>query len=147
MRADDVSPQVVIGVDGSEQAQAALEWAASYAESTGARLLAITAWEIPMTFGYYPIAIDVDFAADVASGLDRSVARMRERHPGVRVEPRVLHDYAPRALVETAKDADLLVVGSHGRGLITGTILGSVSNYCVHHAHCPVVVVRDDEGG
>jgi nucleotide-binding universal stress UspA family protein len=136
-------PLVVVGVDGSEQAQAALEWAADFAASTGARIQAVTALQYPIDFGYYPVVLDgVDPGADAAATLVHSVARVRDSHPGLPIKTLVVRGYPPRVLTEAARDATLLVVGCRGRGAIRETLLGSVSTSCVHHATCPVMVMR-----
>jgi nucleotide-binding universal stress UspA family protein len=65
----------------------------------------------------------------------------------VRVRIHVLHRPPVKGLIEAAKRADLLVVGARGLGGFTGLLLGSVSDQCVHHAPCPVTVVRAGAGG
>jgi nucleotide-binding universal stress UspA family protein len=74
--------------------------------------------------------------------LRQTVAEAASGHPTVRVNEIVMEGGAARSLLEVADGADLLVVGSRGRGGFTGLLLGSVSQQCVHHATCPVVVVR-----
>ena len=61
---------------------------------------------------------------------------------GVDIRPVVVEDNPARALLDAAKGADLLVVGSRGHGGFTEALLGSVGQHCVHHAECPVVVIR-----
>jgi nucleotide-binding universal stress UspA family protein len=65
---------------------------------------------------------------------------------GVEVCERVMAGHAAQVLLNAAADADLLVVGNHGHGGFTRALLGSVSQHCVHHASCPVLVVRGSEG-
>jgi nucleotide-binding universal stress UspA family protein len=145
MAATDARPLVIVGVDGSAHARAALEWAARYAEATGARVRAVIAWEYPVAFGYPPTPdLNVDFAADATVALEEAVNEVGKEHPDVAIDTRVVHGYPARVLPELARDADLLVVGSHGRGVFTGLLLGSVSHACAHHAPCPVVVVRGE---
>jgi nucleotide-binding universal stress UspA family protein len=146
MAATDTRPLVIVGVDGSAQARAALAWAAGYAEATGARVRAVIAWEYPVGFGYLPPApnLNVDFEADATVALEQAVNEVGKEHPDVAIDTRVVHGFAARVLPEMARDADLLVVGSHGRGALTEMLLGSVSHGCVHHAPCPVVVVRGE---
>jgi nucleotide-binding universal stress UspA family protein len=140
----EARPLVVVGVDGSAQAKTALGWAAGYAEATGARVRAVITWEIPAGFGFptptpYP---NVDFAADATAALQDAVTEVGKEHPDVEIETRVVHGFPARVLPQAAEDADLLVVGSHGRGAFAEALLGSVGHGCVHHAPCPVVVVR-----
>jgi nucleotide-binding universal stress UspA family protein len=74
--------------------------------------------------------------------LREAVERARSDHPAVKVETAVVEGRPARVLVEMSADADLLVVGSRGLGGFSELLLGSVSQQCVHHAHCPVTVVR-----
>ena len=67
---------------------------------------------------------------------------LRAEHPGLVVDPRIVEGHPAPVLVETSKDADLLVVGSRGHGEFVGMLIGSVSAYCVTNAHCPVLVYR-----
>ncbi|MFI7296443.1 universal stress protein [Streptomyces sp. NPDC050121] len=62
--------------------------------------------------------------------------------PGIRGTPQIVAGRPEPTLIEAARDADLLVVGSHGHGAFAGMLLGSVSQHWVHHATCPVVVIR-----
>jgi nucleotide-binding universal stress UspA family protein len=92
-----------------------------------------------------PVADVSDFAGLSAEILDKAIAEARnathESAP-VEIRPRVVEGNPAQALLDTAKDADLLVVGSRGHGGFTEALLGSVSQHVVHHAPCPVVVVR-----
>ena len=74
--------------------------------------------------------------------LREAVERARSDHPAVNVETAVIEGPPARVLVALSADADLLVVGSRGRGGFSELLLGSVSQQCVHHARCPVTVVR-----
>jgi nucleotide-binding universal stress UspA family protein len=141
-------PLVIVGVDGSEQAQAALAWAAGYAETSGGRLCAVIAWDYPVGFGYLPPGPvpAVDFEADAVAAMESSITEVRKDHQDVPIETRVVHGYPSQVLLRMAEGADLLVVGSHGRGAFAEALLGSVSHRCAHHAPCPVVVVRDAAG-
>jgi nucleotide-binding universal stress UspA family protein len=74
--------------------------------------------------------------------LRETVERVRSDHPSVKVVTAVIEGPPARVLVDMSAEAYLLVVGSRGRGGFSGLLLGSVSQQCVHHAHCPVTVVR-----
>jgi nucleotide-binding universal stress UspA family protein len=136
--------RVVVGVDGSANSLAALNWAARYAETTGALLEAITTWEWPNTYGValvVPPGYDPD--ADARAVLEESLTAVRQTHRGLAIRPVVVQSHPAPALVGASRGADLLVVGSRGHGEFTGMLLGSVSEHCVTNAHCPVLVLRD----
>jgi nucleotide-binding universal stress UspA family protein len=140
---------VVVGVDGSEHGEAALEFAAEEAALRRAELRIVCAWELPA----WEFPVDGAMNADVLPGLLRSigdeadgivqaaVARVRELRPAVSCEPRVVEGHAGSVLLDEARGAALLVVGSRGRGELAGMLLGSVSHQVLHHAPCPVTVV------
>jgi nucleotide-binding universal stress UspA family protein len=132
---------IVVGIDGSPGAVAALKWAAVEARAHGWPLTVVYAYD-PMTY-YYPIAPMASIAEAVETGgelvLDEVLGQVYgdKRPPGV---TRIVREGSPaRVLIEKAKIARLLVVGARGHGHF---LLGSVSDRCVHHAECPVVVVR-----
>lgn len=145
---ENESRPVVVGVDGSAAARAALEWAVEDARRRGCRVDAVTAWHPDYGFVIGAVSAEVVISmspeamrAAAQEGLDKAV----EGFEGVEVRP-VLVEADPRtALVEASKDAELLVVGNRGHSTIVEAILGSVSSYCVHHASCPVVVIRAPE--
>ncbi|HEU4449034.1 MAG TPA: universal stress protein [Gaiellaceae bacterium] len=150
--------RIVAGVDGSPGAAAALRWALDEARLRGATLHVVHAWRLPL----YAAAPEAAFAgvtpaserldaeveavlAEQASGVvDDAVASLeRESGGDLGVELRVEAVRGPAAgvLLERAAGADALVVGSRGHGGFAGLLLGSVSQQCVQHAPCPVVVV------
>ncbi|WP_205326127.1 universal stress protein [Glycomyces sp. YM15] len=135
--------RVVVGIDGSPTSMRALRWALRYAERTGARIEAVHAWQTPTSYGA-PLAVlpGEDFAAKAEQAVNESVDRELGGRRDLEVERIADMGYAPKVLIEHSKKADLLVVGSRGRGGFTGTLLGSVSLHCVTNAACPVVVVR-----
>ena len=138
--------RIVVGIDDSKGAAAALAWALRLAAETGADVEAIHSFEVPTSWvdGYAPdIERWTEQAATTArEDLDRVVDAALEGHPDyVEVLRTVVEGPAAMALLDHAKDADLLVVGSRGRGGFTGLLLGSVSQQVVHHARTPVVVV------
>ncbi|MEV6940785.1 universal stress protein [Streptomyces sp. NPDC051172] len=136
------SPLIVVGVDGSEASRAALRWAARQAGLTGAELRPVQAWRLPPTYGMPTDYSDVDFEKQARENLRRTLDETLGEHPGVPVAPQVVEGHPAAVLTEAARNADLLVVGSHGHGAFAGMLLGSVSHHCVHHATCPVTVVR-----
>jgi len=136
-------PRIVVGVDGSETARAALVWAYDEARRRGATVDVVHAWHVPYVGGlpYATAELHADvFEEDARLILDNAVGSADAT--GIPAVERVLvHDSPGRALLGVAKGADLLVVGSRGRGGFTGLLLGSVSQQVVHHADCPVVVI------
>ena len=141
---------IVIGHDGSVCAQEALVWAAGLAARTGLDLHVVRAWNLmtaprPETWqpGYVPPLTDYERA--VRHAVDAATAKAAP-DPAVRLRTHALHRPPVRGLVEAAENADLLVVGARGTGGFTGLLLGSVSDQCVHHAPCPVTVVRHGAG-
>jgi len=142
------SDTIVVGFDGSEAASSAVDWAASQAERTGGRLELVCAWEYPMSWGsVIPLPSDFDQAADTRAMLDPVVDRLASEHPGLQVHTHVVEGRAAEVLIEASRHAALLVVASHGHGSFSGLLLGSVSQRCVTHAACPVVVHRRSSEG
>ena len=139
-------PLVVVGVDGSGTSHEALEWAARYVTATGGTLQAVTAWHYPVDYGYAAIPnADLDLAGWATEALDTAIGELKSEFPALTVTPRIIEGPPASVLVEAAKGADLIVVGSRGHGGFAEVLLGSVSNHVVHHAPCPVVVVRHTE--
>jgi nucleotide-binding universal stress UspA family protein len=139
--------RIVVGVDGSEASQEALAWALRQAEQTGASIDAVIAWHNPVVIGgmpYGPVAVleQSDFGRFAESTLKTSIRAVVDSHCPVPVRPVVRQGNAAQVLLDAAKGADLLVVGSRGYGGFAEALLGSVSQHCVHHASCPVVVIR-----
>ncbi len=137
---DIVRPLIVVGVDGSDESVKATAWAAEQARVTGGTLELLIVWARPMSYGlplvvggYNPEHEAQAVVEKTASGIDLPTDRLRT--PVVNAAPAL-------ALVERSKSADLLVVGSRGHGGFAELLLGSVSDHCVHHASCTVVVVR-----
>ncbi|WP_043500097.1 universal stress protein [Georgenia sp. SUBG003] len=142
MTSEGDRPLIVVGVDGSEASRSALRWAARQAALTGAELRAVQAWHLPIGYGM-PVAYpDVDVEAHAIAGLKRIIDETLGDPPDVAVSPVVVEGHPAEVLTEMATRADLLVVGSHGRGAFAGMLLGSVSQHCVQHATCPVLVAR-----
>ena len=140
--------RVVVGVDGSDASYGALHWAIAEAARRGSRLDVVNAYG----FHQYPSPYGPIVAVDPGQMETSSKAVLNEMVDGAfgssgpPVVELISTSLTPApALLESAKGADLLVVGSHGRGTFHGLLLGSVSEQCVHHAPCPVVVVRHPE--
>jgi nucleotide-binding universal stress UspA family protein len=140
---DQRDTDIVVGVDGSPSSQAALRWAVSQARRTGGRVQAVAAWETPAGFGWAPVVPYEDHALTAGKILNEAV---HEAFDGaeldVTVVERVVPGHPAQVLIDLSAHAELLVVGCRGHGAFAGTLLGSVSHHCVHHARCPVVVVR-----
>jgi len=131
---------VVVGVDGSDDGNAAIRWAEDYAAATGADLTLVTAWHWPTSYGV-PMAWEGwDPAVDAQQVVEKAAAELTL--PSERVHLKVECGAAADVLVRCSRGAAALVVGTRGHGALAGTLLGSVSSYAVHHAECPVVVVR-----
>jgi nucleotide-binding universal stress UspA family protein len=139
----DGQSRIVVGVDGSESSKHALRWAARQAGFTGATLEAVTGWEYPAFFGFAPTIPDgIDYGELAGTALDQSIAEVFGADRPPRLETQVVARHPALALVEASEGAELLVVGTRGYGGVADALLGSVSTYCVHHAHCPVTVIR-----
>jgi nucleotide-binding universal stress UspA family protein len=139
-----VHHRIVAGIDGSESSLDALQWAARQAQLTGSTLEVITTWDWPVDVGWsVPLPEDYDPAAGAQDVLDHALEPIRKAYPDVDIQPRPVEGHPAPALVEASQEADLLVIGSRGRGKFAGMLLGSVSQYCVTNAHCAVTVVRD----
>jgi nucleotide-binding universal stress UspA family protein len=135
-------PVVVVGVDGSTNADAALRWAGQYAMTTGGSLKVVVAWEWPLSYGY-PLSIEgFDPKADAIRVAEKAASELTL--PSERVELEAREGAAGVVLVRASADADLLVVGMSGNRLVASMLMGSVSAHCVHHAQVPVVVVPTD---
>ncbi|MET7426327.1 universal stress protein [Dactylosporangium sp. NPDC005555] len=137
---------VVVGVDGSPESLSAVEWAASDAARRHRRLHIVHAYAWPVV--YQPLGTHRTAALDklvreaATTIVDDAVARARSVAPQVPVTTAKPFQLAAAALLGAAERADVVVVGSRGRGGFTGLLLGSVSQAMIHHASCPVAVVR-----
>ena len=126
---------VVVGVDGSAHAQRALTWAAEEAKLRGARLRVVHVWSYLAQTGE---SFDPTYGDDDARRLlQEAVAGLSD----VDIELKAVCDLPARGLLDSAQDADVLVVGARGMGGFGGLLLGSVSQQVAHHALCPVVIV------
>jgi len=138
-RPGEAARRIVVGIDGSANATEALEWAAAQAHRTGAILEIVTA------FGPGAIFVSPSEVNRVLS-LDIDEARLRAEKvaPGITITNLAYGGLPEAVLMNESVAADLLVVGSRGRGGFKGLLLGSVSRKCVHRAQCPVVIGRHE---
>jgi len=116
----EITEVVVVGVDASACSDAAVKWADAYARATGATIRLVTVWQWAQSYGYPMMFEGYSPDADALAVAEKARAGLSKRSEG----------------------ASLLVVGTHGHRGVNSLLLGSVSTYCVHHATCPVVVVR-----
>ncbi len=137
--------RIVVGVDGSPSSVRALRWAIRQAGRTGSVVDAICAWQYPVSYGWAVTEPDPAIGTLASEALEKAIAGARQAGESVEIRPHVLEASPAQALIDAARGADLLVVGSRGHGGFTGMLLGSVSQHCVHHAPCPVLVVRGTE--
>jgi nucleotide-binding universal stress UspA family protein len=144
---------IVVGVDGSEFALRALEWACREAQMHGSRIVAVHAWDVPIATlalygpGIEPVPIDEREVERVArEALDAAVQqalRHVEGADGLEIDRRTVHDSPVSALIETARSegADLIVVGTRGMGGFKALLLGSVATGLAHHSPVPVTII------
>ncbi len=134
---------IVVGVDGSDSSEAALRWAIAQARLTSGTITALMTWELPALYDW-PMPTAEEVSQTSQNQLAKVIANATGGDDSVPVAPRVAHGHPAKALLRLAADSDasLLVVGSRGLGTFRRVLLGSVAQYCVQHATCPVVVVR-----
>ncbi|WP_235871076.1 universal stress protein [Rhodococcus spongiicola] len=137
--------EVVVGVDGTEHSKPALDAAFAEASLRGARLVAVHTWSAFDLSTAFDDQLDlpwdeVEVAEQVV--LAESLAGSAERYPDTEVARVVVRGSSADSLRTRAADADLLVVGTHGRGGFAGMLLGSTSAALLHTASCPLMIVR-----
>lgn len=141
---------VVVGVDGSGVSQKAIENAFKEADARGAELIAVHTWmdmQVQASLAGLSAAQQQWQVVEEEQNalLGHRLAGWQERYPDVRVTRVVTRDRPVRALADASEGAQLLVVGSHGRGGFKGMLLGSTSRALLQAAPCPMMVVRPDE--
>ncbi|MGI5291914.1 universal stress protein [Nonomuraea polychroma] len=138
-----VRGEIVAGVDDSPECEPALAYAFEQAKLRGSALRVVHAWQLPVHAFAPEAAYDMDEVRAAQHRIVRDrVEALRKDYPEVRVVEEALSAHPVDALTDASERADLLVVGSHGRGALGSLLLGSVSRGVLHHAHCPVAVVR-----
>jgi nucleotide-binding universal stress UspA family protein len=142
--------KIVVGIDGSDAAKDALRWALDEARLRSDEIVAVHAWESPPAMpepGPAPGFDLVGILPEVEEAGERLVKTVVEEvvgdDSGVTVEPVAIQGPAAPVLVDAARDAEMLVVGSRGHGGFTALLLGSVSQQLAHHAPCPLVIHRE----
>ncbi|MFG1969001.1 universal stress protein [Nonomuraea fuscirosea] len=135
--------EIAVGVDDSPECEPALAYAFEQAKLRGSTLRVVHAWQLPV----HAYAPGVTYDMDEVRVAQHQVVRDRlgifaQDYPRVTVVEDVPHAHPVQAMTEASRRADLVVVGSHGRGTLGSALLGSVSRGTLHHAACPVAVVR-----
>lgn len=137
--------RIVVGIDGSPESINALEFACHRASFTKEPVVALHAWKpghVDLGYsGQLPEAVGKRSEAAEALLAD-SLEDVRGKYPDVTVEQDLVPLAPTTALTEASSRASLVVTGSRGRGMVTGLVLGSVSQHLLSHAHCPVAVTR-----
>ena len=135
------SYRIVVGVDGSEGGHRALRWAVNEAAARGGAVQAVNAWRWDDPDLPPPAATHPDQERERAEEiLVREIESIGD-HAGVSIASEAVEGRAADVLCTVARDADLLVLGSHGHSRVRHTVLGSVSEECVRKATCPIVVL------
>lgn len=137
--------RIVVGSDGSEPSDRALEFACEMAGLTGDKVVVLRAWHPATVFadryGYTPPP-STDTLDHAQTALGRTVDEVRSAHPEIAVEGEIFTGPAEQGLVDASSSASLVVVGSRGLGVVGEALMGSVSNAVLHKAHSPVAVVH-----
>jgi nucleotide-binding universal stress UspA family protein len=137
---------VVVGVDGSESSLRALRWASRHASRMDVPLVVVTAWTFPETPAPLGIPVHVPYQDELIeqarAKLDQIVGEVLPVAERVGVETRVIAGHAAPVLLAESNAASLLVVGRQGDGVFEHALAGLVSERCIRHSACPVVVVR-----
>ncbi len=144
----DSMKKIVVGVDGSAASLRALDWAYAEAAMTGAELTVVHGWIYPYAGPRTSVSeprtqMQLDAMQELKASLESLGAQMTDGP--VHIHPKLSESTPADALLEEANDADLLVVGSRGRGGFRSMLLGSVSRTVVQHSPCPVAVIRNAE--
>jgi nucleotide-binding universal stress UspA family protein len=148
MSTSSAAKRIVVGVDGSGSSVGALRWAADEARRRGAGLHVVTCWTQPVVLS------PTSLATIPATGLERDARELAEKEianvlgestEDLDVSVEVIEGPAALRLLEFGNVAEMIVVGSRGRGGFAGLLLGSASQHLAEHAPCPVVIIHSNE--
>jgi nucleotide-binding universal stress UspA family protein len=141
------SDRIVVGVDGSPASLQGLEWALRYASLSHSIVDVVAAWDWHVNVSLAPIA--PDFAPEISAEqmLDSLIQQKRAEHPDLQIDGSVVQGNPASVLEDASKGAALLVIATRGHGELVGLLLDSVSEHCVTHAGCPVLVYRGVPAG
>ncbi len=141
-------PGIIVGIDGSAHSARALEWAIKEGALQHAAVTVITVNSVPAspwTGNPTVLAQDPAELAKLRQAAEEMTVKVTSQLEGTRpasVTVRAINGFPAKELIDASRDADLMVVGSRGAGGFARLLVGSVSDQVVHHAHCPVMVVR-----
>ncbi|THE07504.1 universal stress protein [Microbacterium oleivorans] len=130
--------RIIVGVDGSASATAALVHACRLADAFDAQLTVVTVWSVPI--GYDGLVTGIDLERDARLAVDEIITAQTSTGDRERISIVTRAGAPAHELIAQSRSADLLVVGSRGRGGFAGLVMGSVSAQCAAHAACPVLV-------
>lgn len=143
---------IVVGVDGSPPSKVAVDWAAQEAalRRLPLRLVHVIPSSLPLTWPEVPNPPELhhwyEMNGDEILALARQVAAAATKGSnGIEINTEIISGSPPATLIDLSKEAELVVVGSRGLGAVARRVLGSVSSALVHHAHCPVAVIHDED--
>jgi nucleotide-binding universal stress UspA family protein len=140
MQTTEPTRPVLVGVDGSQGSDKAVEWAALEARRRGVSLVVMAVYELKEVATLNPVPEPGSDAA-AAETVERAADRARTVVPGLEVLTETRQGHADRELIDASQGASQLVVGSRGLGAVRAAVLGSVSGACAARAHCPVTVI------
>lgn len=140
--------KVVVGVDGSDSSRRALRFALNHALATGSEVMVVNSWEVPLPMDAASLAADAQTlheevfdrqSEEIVAGVLAEV--IDDRTEDLEINAVRMQANPVEALLKAGEDADLIVVGSRGRGGVRGLVMGSTSQGVLHHAHGPVAVL------
>jgi nucleotide-binding universal stress UspA family protein len=139
-----MSGLVTVGIDGSEHGERAIVWAAEEAvrRDAGLRVVYVLEWPMQLAEGFHTPHTREAMVNDAQLVVDRAVEQAQDLAPSIAVEGWLDVGHVAGTLVERSREAELLVVGAHGGGRVTGRLIGSTTSHLLSHSHCTMVVVR-----